>query len=200
MAAEDPRVDAYIARAAEFARPVLAHLRKTVHAACPDVTETIKWGMPFFVRGDRPLAFMAAFKQHCGFGFWRGRSAASGEGNAEAMGQFGRIAALRDLPPARELKAQIVAAAARLEETTDKPPPKKTAARPKLEMPSDFVAALAQAPAARRHFDAFPPGKQRDYLEWVLEAKRESTRAQRIAQSVQWLAEGKSRNWKYESC
>jgi len=198
MATEDPRVDAYIAKAAPFAQPILTHLRKSVQAACPDVVETIKWSMPFFVRADgRILANMAAFKQHCAFGFWRGRDAPGAGKAGEAMGQFGRIETLKDLPAARELKALIQAAAARTDDGAS--PPKKAAAlRPALAMPDDFRAALANAPAARRNYEAFAPGKQREYVEWVLEAKRESTRAQRIAQAVAWLADGKARHWRYE--
>ena len=108
MSTRDARVDAYIAARADFSRPVLEHLRATVHAACPDVQETIKWGMPFFEHGGRPLAHMAAFKQHCAFGFWRGRQVANRGKDDEAMGQFGRIARQSDLPPPRELTHQSV--------------------------------------------------------------------------------------------
>jgi len=208
MGTNDPRIDAYIERAAPFARPILSALRRALHQACPDAQETIKWGMPFFEHAGRPLAHMAAFKQHCGFGIWRGRELADQGKNGEAMGQFGRITSLAELPPPREFKAVIRAAMQRIDDADDTAAPKTATsarsarpaktARPALAMPDDLRAALAAASAARKTYDAFAPGKQRDYLEWVLEAKRAETRAQRIAQAVEWLAEGKARHWKYE--
>lgn len=204
MATTDPRIDAYIEHAAPFAQPILAHLRRAVHAACPDVVETIKWSMPFFVRADGSiLANMAAFKQHCAFGFWRGSADNAGGKAGEAMGQFGRIESLKDLPPARELKAliQVHAArpAARSNAKSAAPKPaKKAAPRPEAPVPPDLAAALAKVPAARQAFEAFPPSHRREYVEWIVEAKRDETRAKRIAQALEWLAEGRSRHWKYQ--
>jgi len=200
MAQQDPRVDAYIAQAAPFAQPILVRLRQVVHAACPDVEETIKWSSPFFTRGGRILAHMVAFKQHCAFGFWHGREAADQGRDAEARGQFGRIESLADLPSAAALKAIVKAAAAEMDAKAGAPRSTKTggAKRPVLTMPADFATALAAVPAAKACYDGFSPSKQRDYLEWVLEAVMAATRAKRIAQSVEWLAEGKARHWKYE--
>jgi uncharacterized protein YdeI (YjbR/CyaY-like superfamily) len=194
----DPRIDAYIAGAPAFAQPVLARLREDVHAACPGVVEGIKWSRPHFLLDDKLLCGMSAFKAHCAFSFWQREGAAAGE--AGAMGDFGRIESLADLPGRAELRRQIQAAAALLMAGAPRAQKPGREPRPALEMPDDFAAALAQVKAARQHYDAFPPGKQRDYLEWVLEAKREDTRTKRIAQAVEWLAEGKSRNWKYENC
>ncbi|MFG6467686.1 YdeI/OmpD-associated family protein [Roseateles sp. BYS87W] len=194
----DPRIDAYLSAAPAFAQPLLQHLRAAVHAACPEVTETLKWSRPHFLLDGKLLCGMSAFKAHCAFGFWAREGAAPGE--TGAMGDYGRITTLADLPPPAELQRQIQAAAALLSsgapraQKADRPP------RAALEMPPDFAAALAGVPAAAATYQAFPPSKQRDYLEWVLEAKREDTRARRIAQAVAWLAEGKSRNWKYENC
>lgn len=200
MAEFDPRVDAYIADAAPFARPILTRLREVVHAACPDVEETIKWSSPFFTRGGRILGHMVAFKQHCAFGFWQGREVADQGKDQEARGQFGRLESLADLPSAAALKKLVKAVAAEMDAKADAPRPTKTggAPRPVLKMPADFAAALAAAPAALATYDAFAPSRQRDYLEWILEAVQAATRARRIAQSVEWLAEGKARNWKYE--
>lgn len=200
MAAEDPRIDAYIAAAQPFARPILERLRRAVHAGCPGVEETIKWSAPFFVHGGRILANMAAFRQHCAFGFWHGRDAVDQGRDGEAMGQFGRIVTLADLPAPAALKALVQAAVKRMDADAAAPRPTKTrgAARPVLVMPADFDAALDSQPAAREAYDGFAPSKQRDYLEWVLEAKQPATRARRIAQSVAWLAEGKARHWKYQ--
>ena len=194
----DPRIDAYLAAAPEFARPILERLREDVHAACPGVVETIKWSRPHFTLDGKLLAGMSAFKAHCAFGFWEREGAEPGQ--AGAMGDFGRSQTLADLPSRAELRRSIKAAAMLLQAGAVRARKPGREARPRLDMPTDFAAALAQVRAARQHYDAFPPGKQRDYLEWVLEAKREETRARRIAQAVEWLAEGKSRNWKYESC
>jgi uncharacterized protein YdeI (YjbR/CyaY-like superfamily) len=197
----DPRIDAYIAAAAPFARPLLTHLRGQVHTACPDAEETIKWGMPFFQLNGKILAHMAAFKAHCGFGFWKGRGVVGAGASDEAMGQFGRIASLADLPDPAELQALIAQAAALILAGASSPPAAvKKAARPAASAPDDLLAALATQPAAQATFDGFPPGKQREYIEWIVEAKRPETRAKRVTQAVEWLAEGKARNWKYEAC
>jgi uncharacterized protein YdeI (YjbR/CyaY-like superfamily) len=192
----DPRIDAYIAKQADFARPILDHLRRLVHEAVPEAEETIKWGMPFFTLKGRPLANMAAFKAHAAFGLWQGR-AVLGEAGAhgEAMGQFGRLTSLADLPAAEELAAILRRAA--------EAPPKprvRGAAKPELETPPDLRQALEANASAVAVFEAFPPSCRREYVEWVTEAKRPETRAKRIAQSVEWMAEGKRRNWKHERC
>lgn len=194
----DPRIDTYLAGVPEFARPILERLREDVHAACPDIVETIKWSRPHFMLDGKLLAGMSAFKAHCAFGFWQREGAEAGQ--AGAMGDFGRITALAELPSRAELRKKIKAAAALLQAGAPRAAKPDRAPRPQLQMPDDFAAALAKAKAAKQHYDAFAPSKQRDYLEWVLEAKREDTRAKRIAQAVEWLAEGKSRNWKYENC
>ena len=194
----DPRIDAYLATMPAFALPILQRLREDVHAACPDVVETIKWSRPHFMLDGKLLCGMSAFKAHCAFGFWTREGGPEGQGGA--MGDFGRIESPADLPGRAELRQQIKAAAALLQAGAPRAQKADRAPRPALQMPDDFGAALAQAPAARQHYEAFAPSKQRDYLEWVLEAKRDDTRAKRITQAVEWLAEGKSRNWKYESC
>lgn len=194
----DPRIDAYLATVPAFARPLLTRVREDVHAACPDVVETIKWSRPHFVLDGKLLCGMSAFKAHCSFGFWEREGAA--QGKAGAMGDFGRIESNADLPGRAELRRQIKAAAALLRAGAPRAQKPGREPRPQLAMPDDFAAALDQVPAARQHYAGFPPGKQRDYLEWVLEARREDTRARRIAQAVEWLAQGRSRNWKYEGC
>ena len=200
MGQKDPRVDDYIARAAPFAQPILERLRSDVHAALPGVEETIKWSMPFFVDQGRILANMAAFKRHCAFGFWRGRNMTDSGREGEAMGQFGRIASLADLPSSREFKALVKAAAVQAAANAQAPRPTvRRAAAPAPASP-ELALALQGHAAARRGFDALPPGRQREYIDWIAEAKREATRDKRIAQALEWLAEGKSRNWKYEAC
>lgn len=197
MGHSDPRIDAYITRAAPFAQPILAHLRAVVHQACPDVEETIKWGMPFFLHAGL-LCHMAAFKQHVAFGFWLGeRVAATGQESA-AMGQFGRIAALADLPPKRSLIA-LVRKAAALNEAGAKSPTRARPAtpRPAPELPQELAAALAHDAAAQAAFAALSPSHRREYAEWIAEAKRAETRERRVAATLLRLSEGKPLNWKY---
>jgi uncharacterized protein YdeI (YjbR/CyaY-like superfamily) len=196
----DPRIDAYIARQADFAQPILEHLRAAVHAACPEAEETLKWSMPHFLYKGQMLVGMAAFKAHATFGFWRGKEVVGETGaEREAMGQFGRLASTADLPGDDVLHALIRKAMA-LTDAGARPRRAPKAAKPELETPSDLESALAQNPAARTVFDSFPPSGRREYVEWVVEAKRPETRANRIAQAIEWLAEGKRRHWKYEKC
>ncbi|HEX8624945.1 MAG TPA: YdeI/OmpD-associated family protein [Allosphingosinicella sp.] len=196
----DPRIDSYIARQADFGRPILDHLRSAVHAACPQAEETMKWSMPHFLYKGQMLAGMAAFKAHATFGFWRAKEVL-GETGAErdAMGQFGRLASVADLPPDEVLHA-LVRKAMALTDAGTRPARAKAAPKAELETPPDLSAALDANPAARATFDGFPPGGRREYVEWVAEAKRPETRDKRIAQAVEWMAEGKRRNWKYENC
>ena len=200
MGKKDPRVDAYIAKAAPFAQPILKHLRKIVHAGCRDVEETLKWSMPHFdYKGI--LCGMAAHKQHCSFGFWRGAELALGKTRADSdgMGHFGRITSLADLPDEGTLIG-YVRKAVELKDAGVKQP--KAPARKRdaaaLEVPDYFSAALRTNKKAQQAFDAFSYSHRREYLEWVTEAKREETRDSRLATAIEWLAEGKSRNWKYE--
>lgn len=199
MSAKDPRIDAYIARSAAFARPVLKYIRKTVHKGCPDVEETIKWGMPHIMHKGM-LAGMAAFKSHCAFGFWKGtllmgkRSAA--DKRDEAMGQFGCITSIADLPSEKTLLALVKRAAA-LNERGVKVPRRKPAAKGEPLVPAYFMAALRKSKRALAAFRGFNPSHRREYVEWVTEAKQEATRARRIATAIEWMAEGKSRSWKY---
>jgi uncharacterized protein YdeI (YjbR/CyaY-like superfamily) len=203
MVHRDPRVDAYIARAAPFAQPILAHVRAVVHEGCPDVEETIKWGMPSFTRGGRILCGMAAFKAHASFGFWK-HALVLGEGSADegrervGMGSFGKLTAVRDLPARKQLVAYVKKAAALNAQGVKAVPARKTAAAKPAPVPTlEFAAALRRNKAAGAAFKAFPPSHQREYVDWIAEARREETRDRRIAQAVEWIAEGKQRNWKY---
>src|SRR3954469_23584720 len=200
MATTDPRIDSYIEKSADFARPILLHLREVVHRACPEVEETVKWGMPHFqYRGM--LCAMASFKAHCAFGFWKSRVIVDrgGENAERAMGQFGRITSVADLPPKRVL-AGYVKEAMRLNEEGGKPPRRAASKtkRPPATVPDDLAAALRRDRKASAAFDALSPSHRGEYIQWITEAKREETRARRVATAVEWIAEGKSRNWKYE--
>lgn len=194
----DPRIDAYIAKAAPFAQPILNHVRERVHAVAPEADETLKWSMPSFTIRGKILLGMAAFKAHATVGFWRGQEMGI-EGSREAMGQLGKLTSLDDLPPDDELDAMIRKG---VELARTAPPPRKTKHEPKPppKMHPEFAAALARAPKAKATLDGFPPSAQRDYLDWISEAKQDSTRNKRITDAVQWLGEGKRRHWKYENC
>jgi len=193
----DPRVAAYIQKSQPFAQPILRHLRAVVHEACPEVEETIKWGMPSFMHHGI-LAGMAAFKAHVAFGFWKGKLVTGDAARSrEAMWSFGRITSLDDLPPKRQLLA-MVKKAAKLNEAGAKAPRAVKHAKPVLRLPADLAAAWKAQPAAKAFYATLSPSAKRDYVEWITEAKQPATRAMRVAQAVQWLGEGKRRNWKYE--
>ena len=197
MLRTDPRVDAYIKKSAPFAQPILLHLRKLVHAAVPDVEETMKWSSPHF---DYKGIFcgMSAFKQHVGFGFWKAalmKDVLPGSGMS-AAGQFGKILSLDDLPSDKEL-TRIIKVAKKLNDDEVKAPPMRKGPRPALTPPRDLIAALSKNKKAKSTFDGFAPGQRRDYVEWVIEAKQAATREKRIKTAVEWMAEGKVRHWKY---
>lgn len=195
----DPRIDAYIAKSQPFARPILEKVRARVHAVLPEVEETMKWSMPTYTVGGKIVLITSAFKAHAALNFWRGQEIGDGSPKAGAMGQFGRLTSVEDLPPDTELNALIGEAAA-LAKTAPAPRKTKHEPKPAPEMHPDFASALAKADKAKSTFDNFPPSCRREYLEWISEAKRDETRNKRIATAVEWLAEGKRRNWKYESC
>lgn len=201
MGTRDPRVDAYIAKSADFAQPILTHLREVVHATCPDVQETMKWSMPFFDYHG-VMCNMAAFRQHATFGFWKGALipglAPNSASGGEAMGNLGRLTSVKDLPSKRVL-AGYVKEAMRLNEDDIAVRKPKKAPKPEAAVPSDLAAALKKNRKAAATFEGFAPGQRREYVDWIVDAKREETRAKRVAQAVEWLAEGKKRNWKYES-
>ncbi len=205
MPGHDPRVDAYIGKSADFAQPLLKHLRSLVHEACPQVEESIKWGMPSFGHAGGILCGMAAFKRHVSFGFWK-HALVMGEGvERDGMGSFGKMTSLSDVP-SKQTMIRLIRKAMRLNEQGEKTPGAlKTAARkavgPRapLEVPEGLLAALGKNRKAKATFDAFSPSARREYVEWVTEAKRDETRQRRIAQAVEWMAEGKQRNWKYQN-
>ncbi len=194
--ARDPKVDDYIASAASFAQPILTHLRALVHATVPDLDEALKWGMPHFIHKGKNLAGMAAFKAHASFTI-------HGDGRqGDAMGQFGKITRLEDLPGDNVLKDRLVAAKERIDQagTALKPKAAPRAPKPELPIPPEFASALAGNPTAKAALEGFAPSHRREYVEWIAEAKRPETRDKRIAQAIAQLAEGKKRNWKYEGC
>ena len=195
----DPRIDSYIAKSASFARPILEHVRARVHVAAPEAEETMKWSSPAFTVDGKILLMMAAFKAHAALNFWRGQEIGDGNPKAGAMGQFGKLTSASDLPADAQLDALIREAAA-LAKTAPAPRKVKHEPKPPATIHPEFAAALKANPKAQQVLDGFPPSAQRDYLDWIAEAKQDSTRAKRIADAVQWLSEGKRRHWKYENC
>jgi uncharacterized protein YdeI (YjbR/CyaY-like superfamily) len=203
MGTKDPRVDAYITKSADFAKPILTHLRKLIHDTCPSVEETMKWSFPHFTykaaadRSPRVLCSMASFKQHCAFGFWYADNMSGNQQAAPAMGQYGRITSLADLPKEKVLVRQIKDAI-KIHDGGVKP---RSSARPtekkELEIPAYFTAALKKNKKALATFGQFNYSNKKEYVEWVREAKTEETRKKRLETAIEWIAEGKVRNWKY---
>jgi uncharacterized protein YdeI (YjbR/CyaY-like superfamily) len=195
MVTRDPRIDAYIEKSAPFAQPILEHLRAVVHEACPDVVETLKWSMPSF-EYHGILCGMAAFKQHATFGFWKHALIVEGDTKAEdAMGSFGRITSIGELPSKTLLK-RYVKKAMQLNEDGVAVVREKRKKQP-LAIPPELASALAKNKRARATYESFSPSHKREYDEWIAEAKGEDTKKRRLAQALEWLAEGKPRNWKY---
>jgi uncharacterized protein YdeI (YjbR/CyaY-like superfamily) len=189
----DPRVDAYIEKAADFARPILEEIRARVHEACPDCEETMKWSSPSFEYKGM-LCGMGAFKEHCMFGFWKAELVVGG---SSPHARFRHLTSIADLPPKKEMAALIHKAMALNDQgvaVTRAPREKKAPAR----VPADLANALKKNSKARTAFDAFSPSHKREYVEWITEAKRVETRSKRIEAAIKWIADGKSRNWKYE--
>jgi uncharacterized protein YdeI (YjbR/CyaY-like superfamily) len=202
----NPRVDAYIAKAQPFAQPILTHIRELAHKACPNVEEEIKWSMPFFVLRGVVLGHMAAFKQHCAVGFWGPEMHAilreDGLLSENGMGALGKVASLKDLPSDKKLlnyyrqAAGFVASGQRTKSIVR---PKKSR-KPAPEVPAESAAGLKKNKAAAKVFAGFSVSCQREYTDWIAEAKRLETKEKRVAQAIEWIAQGKQRNWKYQNC
>jgi len=200
MPTRSPAVDAYIAKSAPFARPILEKIRKLFHKACPDLEETMKWSFPHFeYRGV--LGSMAAFKQHVSFGFWKGSLMSDPQGLFRGVGKTTmnalKVQTLEDLPPDRVLLSYIKEAVKLNEEGIKAAPRKKKAVKKDLNVPDYFRDALRKHPKALATFEGFSPSHKREYIEWITEAKQEATREKRMATALEWLSEGKPRNWKY---
>ena len=195
MGKRDPRVDAYIAKSPDFAKPILIHIRDVVHDACPGVEEDLKWSTPSFMYKGI-LCGMAAFKQHATFGFWK-HDLVTGSPRVEGSMGFGRLTKVSDLPSKKELAAYVKKAAA-LNAAGIKPErPKTRPPKPPAKAPADLMAALKKNKKALATFDAFSPSAKREYIEWITDAKGDETRARRLTTAVEWMAAGRQRNWKY---
>ena len=196
MPTTDKRVDAYIGKANEFARPILSSIRKAVHDNCPECEETLKWGHPAFMHNGLML-IMASFKEHVAVNFWKAKLILDKDARPdEAFGNLGRIETVSDLPP-KKVFAGYVKKAVELNDAGTQAPKRKSKPKPKVAMPHDLAAALEKNKKALATFEKLSPSHKREYLEWIVEAKRDETRARRVAQAVDMMSEGKSRNWKY---
>jgi uncharacterized protein YdeI (YjbR/CyaY-like superfamily) len=195
MGTKDKRIDAYIAKSADFAKPILEHVRTVVHEACPEVEETLKWSHPFFLYDGGPLCSIAAFNEHCKFGFWKGKLV-TGDAAADGPVGFARVTSVSDLPSKRILTGYVKKAMELNEKGVTAP---KRPSKPKkpLTVPDYLTTALKKNKRALAAFDNFPPSHQREYVEWITDAKTEETRQRRLTQALEWMAEGKPRNWKY---
>jgi uncharacterized protein YdeI (YjbR/CyaY-like superfamily) len=202
MAKKDKRIDLYIAKAENFAKPILNHLRQVIHKACPEIGETIKWGMPFF-EYKGAVCNMASFKQHCAIGFWNASLMADdhkifSKDSDSAMGQFGRINSLKDLPPDKILIEYIKEAAALNEKGIKLAKKKlKPAEKKELVIPDYFIKAISKNQKALKTFNNFSYTNKKEYIDWVSEAKTEDTKNRRLITAVDWMSESKIRNWKY---
>ncbi len=199
MPTKDPFVDAYIDKAEDFAKPILRHIRKLVHDVCPEVIETKKWSFPHFDHKGI-LCSMASFKKHCAFGFWKQTLMENGSfPEKTAMGSFGRITSLKDLPDDKTMKA-LIREAMRLNDEGIKAKRPVSMEKKPLVVPDVLLEQLARNEKAAETFNGFPPSCKKEYVEWITEAKTEATRDKRLATTIEWLSEGKRRNWKYENC
>ncbi|MBS1799861.1 MAG: YdeI/OmpD-associated family protein [Acidobacteria bacterium] len=199
----DPRVDAYINRSATFAQPILEHLRELVHRTVPDIEESIKWSMPFFTYKGQMFGGIAAFKAHCGFGLFGAamREQLKKDGfDGDGMGSLGKLTSVKDLPPNKVLIGYIKQAAALIDDGAKTMQRPRKAAKPAPEVPAELAAALKKNKAAQKVWSDFSPSCQREYTDWISEAKRVETKEKRVVQAVEWIAEGKQRNWKYQNC
>jgi hypothetical protein len=213
MGTRDARVDTYIAKMQPFAQEILQHIREVVHAACPQAEEAMKWSMPFFTYKGAPLCNMAGFKAHASFGFWLGKQVLGDDAEEGAMGQFGKLTSVKDLPSKAVLTKHIKKAMALVDSGatlkrgddagnsggTGKAAPVKKAAqkKPAVSVPPELSKALLRYPEAKAAFEAFTPSHRREYAEWIAEAKKPETKERRVQQALEMLAEGKSRNSKY---
>ena len=201
MGSRDPRVDAYVAKSAAFAKPILRRLRAQIHDSCPDAVEAIKWNMPMFLHHGI-LCYMAAFKAHCAFGFWKHSLVVDAPRDVavQAMGGFGRIETARDLPVKSNLEKYIKKAMALNEAGVPSPTRSKPRRTDRPQAPAYLLAALKRQAKASVQWKLFTAGRQREYIDWLTEAKTSTTRDNRLKQAMDWIAAGKARNWKYERC
>jgi uncharacterized protein YdeI (YjbR/CyaY-like superfamily) len=202
MANKDKRIDVYIANSPDFARPILIHLRDLVHAACPNVEETIRWGFPHFDHKGI-MCSVASFKNHCAFGFWKASLMKDAEvlkyNNQKAMGHAGKIQCLPDLLSDKIIILQIKEAMKLNEDGIKLPERKNEDKKPVLITPDILKKELVRNRKASNTYKNLSFTHKNEYIEWIEEAKNEATKQKRILTAIEWLMEGKTRNWKYDA-
>ena len=203
MARKEKVIDVYIAKSADFAKPILIHIRELVHKSCPEVEEKMKWSFPHFDYKDEMMCSMAAFKQHCAFGFWKASLMkdpvlVENARSESAMGHLGRITSVKDLPSDKKIISWIKEAMKLNDQGIKLPSKIKTPIKKELEVPGELIKALSKNKKAQQVFEAFAYSHRKEYIQWICDAKTDETRNKRIATAIEWIAEGKGRNWKYE--
>ena len=202
MARKEKVIDVYIAKSADFAKPILIHIRELVHKSCPEVEEKMKWSFPHFDYKDEMMCSMAAFKQHCAFGFWKASLMkdpvlVENARSESAMGHLGRITSVKDLPSDKKIISWIKEAMKLNDQGIKLPSKIKTTIKKELEVPWELIRALSKNKKAQQVFEAFAYSHRKEYIQWICDAKTDETRNKRIATAIEWIAEGKGRNWKY---
>ncbi len=202
MTTTNIKIDAYINKSADFAKPILIYLRKVIHKACPEIQEKIKWGMPHFDYKDNMLCSMASFKQHCAFNFWKAslmkdKALMLNAASETSMGHLGRITSLKDLPSEKKLISYIKEAM-KLNDDGVKLDKKLPSTKTELKVPKELVAALKSSKKATATFNGFSYSNKKEYVEWIASAKTDDTRNKRLETTVEWLEQGKVRHWKYK--
>ena len=203
MARKEKVIDVYIAKSADFAKPILIHIRELVHKACPEVEEKMKWSFPHFDYRNEMMCSMAGFKQHCAFGFWKASLMkdpvlVENARSESAMGHLGRITSVKDLPSDKKILSWIKEAMKLNDQGIKLPSKIKTTIKKELEVPGELIKALSKNKKAQQVFEAFAYSHRKEYIQWICDAKTDETRNKRIATAIEWIAEGKGRNWKYE--
>ena len=192
-------IDEYIEKAAPFAKPILSHIRELIHEAWPEIEETIKWKVPVYEYKGIVCA-TGAFKTHCAFNFFKAKLMKDpyhvfSEQFSDAAGQFGKLLTVSDLPSDSILR-EYIQEAAKLNTDKIKGPAKKKEDADHL-IPNDLSIALKNNPIAQKQFETMSLGYKKEYIDWLLDAKMDATRQKRLETAIEWIAEGKPRNWKY---
>ncbi len=203
MIKKEKKIDAYIAKSADFAKPILLHIRQLVNKTCPDVEEKMKWSFPHFDYKGEMMCSMAAFKQHAVFGFWKAALMkdpvlVENAKSEVAMGHLGKLTSLKDLPSDKKMTAWIKEAMMLTDKRIKLPSKAKTTVKKELVVPDYFIKALSKNKKAKQVFENFAYSHKKEYLEWITEAKTEETRNKRMATALEWMTEGKGKNWKYQ--
>jgi uncharacterized protein YdeI (YjbR/CyaY-like superfamily) len=200
MGKYDPRVDDYIAKSPAYAQPIMKHIRGLIHQAVPNIVEVIKWAHPHF-EYKGPAFSIGAFKEHLGLNFWKSKLMDDPEGLFKydgSAGSMGKIKSLADLPEDDILMAYFMLAADLNEQGVKATTPKTAPEKKQLIIPDDLIAAFKNDTTAMQHFEQFNYSAKKEYVDWLAEAKTTETRQKRLKTIMEWVAEGKTRYWKYK--